>query len=165
MQIIAFTKVALSYGWLSNMAPYPVTYAGLKWKTTEALFQALRFGPDDSVRDLIREQKSPMTAKMIAKKHASRRIVTPMTKEDVSLMKQVLSLKLETYPDLQQQLLNTDDAFIVEDVTNRFNGTGIFWGARLLPEGIWDGNNALGYLWMELRDELRVRDGCKEKSI
>ena len=37
--IIAFTKVALPFGWLGNMAPYPVTYGGKAWRTTEALFQ------------------------------------------------------------------------------------------------------------------------------
>ena len=69
--IIAFTKVALPFGWLGNMAPYPVTYGGKAWRTTEALFQALRF-EDESIREAIRQEKSPMAAKLVAKRHKSR---------------------------------------------------------------------------------------------
>ena len=64
MHTIAFTKVTLPYGWLGNMAPFPVLYGLLEWRTTEALFQALRFAADDPVRELIRAEKSPMAAKM-----------------------------------------------------------------------------------------------------
>ena len=40
MNEIWFTKVDLPYGWLGNMAPYPVLHDGCRWLTTEALFQA-----------------------------------------------------------------------------------------------------------------------------
>ena len=43
MAIISFSKVALPYGWLGNMAPYPIIYEGKRWRTIEALFQSLRF--------------------------------------------------------------------------------------------------------------------------
>jgi predicted NAD-dependent protein-ADP-ribosyltransferase YbiA (DUF1768 family) len=56
---IAFTKVTLPYDWLGNMAPYPITFAGKVWKTSEALFQALRFD-DASIQELLRSQTSPM---------------------------------------------------------------------------------------------------------
>jgi len=39
---IWFKKVAEPYGWLGNMAPYPITYKGIVWSTREALFQSLR---------------------------------------------------------------------------------------------------------------------------
>jgi hypothetical protein len=32
----------LPYGWLGNMSQYP-DFGGVIWKTTEALFQGLRF--------------------------------------------------------------------------------------------------------------------------
>ena len=74
--IIAFTKVALPFGWLGNMAPYPVTYGGEAWRTTEALFQALRF-EDESIREAIRQEKSPMAVKFIAQRHKSKMVVVP----------------------------------------------------------------------------------------
>ena len=42
MGIIAFRRVKDAYGWLGNMSPYPITYMGNAWRTSEALFQALR---------------------------------------------------------------------------------------------------------------------------
>lgn len=155
MNTIAFTKVSLPYGWLGNMAPFAVTYEGVEWRTTEALFQALRFDANDPVRELIRAEKSPMAAKMLAKKHAARRVVVPLTREDVDIMAMVLRLKVEQHPSLKQDLLATGDAILVEDVTKRPGGTGLFWGAALRSDGTWEGGNALGQLWMELRESLK----------
>jgi len=158
MRTIAFTKVTLPYGWLGNMSRHPVTHDGKEWKTTEALFQAMRFAPPSPVRELIRAEKSPMGAKMVAKKHADQRVVEPLSEADVVLMKLVLRLKIMTYPDLKKELLGTDDAIIVEDVTKRPGGTGSFWGAALQEDGTWKGENVLGKLWMEIREELKKED-------
>ena len=65
--MIKFTKASLPYGWLGNMAPFPVMYNGKKWLTIEALFQALRF-ENEKIIEEIRLEKSPMGAKMKAKK-------------------------------------------------------------------------------------------------
>jgi predicted NAD-dependent protein-ADP-ribosyltransferase YbiA (DUF1768 family) len=77
-KIIAFTKVKLPYGWLGNMSPFPIEHDGKTWRTTEALFQALRF-EDEEIRELIREQKSPMAAKMMAKKHRESMTIQPLS--------------------------------------------------------------------------------------
>ena len=95
--IIAFTKVALPFGWLGNMAPYPVTYGGKAWRTTEALFQALRF-EDESIRESIRQEKSPMAVKFIAKRHQSKMVVEPRSPADLDNMRLVLRLKLQAHP-------------------------------------------------------------------
>ena len=41
--VISFQRNEDEYGWLGNMSHYKVRYKGKEWKTTEALFQALRF--------------------------------------------------------------------------------------------------------------------------
>jgi predicted NAD-dependent protein-ADP-ribosyltransferase YbiA (DUF1768 family) len=46
------------------MSPYRIVIGGEVWKTAEAYFQSLRFAPDDSIRETIRIQKSPMAIKM-----------------------------------------------------------------------------------------------------
>lgn len=153
---IAFTKVNLPYGWLGNMAPYPVEYDDKVWRTSEALFQALRFAPDDRIREEIRSQKSPMAAKMTAKKHVDRMIIAPHSPADVGQMAMVLRLKVRSQePGLRLALLDTGDARIIEDCSNRPRGSGLFWGAARQPDGSWKGQNVLGELWMKLRDELR----------
>lgn len=150
--VIAFTKVALPYGWLGNMAPFPVTHDGLVWRTTEALFQALRFD-DRTIRELIRAERSPMGAKFVAKGHAPSMVIDPTGAADVGNMKRVCRLKLQQHPELVPLLRETGDRQIIEDVTGRQGGRHRFWGAALV-DGVWVGDNVLGKIWMELRGEL-----------
>lgn len=155
MEVISFTKVALPYGWLGNMSPYPIEVDGLVWRTSEALFQAGRFASDDPVRETIRASKSPMGAKMAAKGNRERMVIVPQSAEDLAWMAHVLRLKMGAHPKLQDMLVATGNLPIVEDTTSRPNTSGLFWGAALQPDGTWKGLNWLGKLWIELREESR----------
>lgn len=156
-QLITFTKVNQQWGWLGNMSPHPITIAGKHWRTAEAFFQGLRFPEDSFVRELIRSQKSPMSAKMMAKKHKALRIVEPQSDEDVNNMRFVLRLKLDqngTELEIAQELQilqRFDNPLIVEDCSKRARGSGLFWGAALVDADTnrWCGQNILGRLWME----------------
>ena len=153
--MIAFTKISLPYGWLGNMAPYPITdETGRIWRTTEHLFQALRFS-DEDVRNAIGRTVSAMSAKMLARANASRMTVVPQSEADIDNMRYCLRLKVEQYPELRQQLLATGDELIVEDVTNRQRGSALYWGGVPTVDGSFRGINRLGALWMELRAVLR----------
>ncbi len=154
--MILIRKVKEEFGWLGNMSPYPVKHEGKTYRTTEALFQALRFD-DDEIIETIREQKSPMSAKMIAKKHRDHMVVLPMSETDLDNMRLILRLKLLQHPSLRSDLLATGEEQIVEDCTKRPRGSGLFWGAAN-RECEWVGENWLGRLWMELRTELT--QGC-----
>ena len=127
---ISFTKVALEHGWMGNMAPFPVEYAGKTWRTTEALFQALRF-EDAAIQEEIRAKTSPMGAKMLARGHRARMVVVPQGDQDLANMEMVLRLKLNQHQELKQMLLDTGDETIIEDVTRRPRGSGMFWALRL----------------------------------
>ena len=150
---IAFTKVVLPHGWLGNMASFPVKHDGKWWKTTEALFQALRYD-DPTIKEEISAQPSPMGAKMKAKKFKAKMIVAPKSPQDLANMEMVLRLKLQHHKELVQQLLDTGNETIIEDCSSRPGGSGKFWGAAW-KDGQWVGENTLGKLWMKLRDELR----------
>lgn len=155
---ISFTKVKLPYGWLGNMAAFPVAYKDQEWRTTEALFQALRFN-DPEIQELIRLERSPMGAKMKAKANADKMVVRPMSEQDLANMELMLQLKVEQHPQLVTQLLETGDEVLIEDVTSRGTGRHLFWGMAL-KNGEWVGQNKLGNLWMDLRDKLRkVQNG------
>ena len=159
---IAFTKVKLPHGWLGNMAPFPVLHDGKCWRTTEALFQALRFD-DDAIKEKIRWNKSPMGCKMAAKREKARMVVVPQSEQDLANMEMVLRLKLDQHPDLKQKLLDTGEETIIEDCSRRPHGSGKFWGA-VLKDGQWIGENMLGKMWMRLREELKQSALQKEKS-
>lgn len=148
---IAFTKVKLAHGWLGNMSPHPVTYDKIEWRTTEALFQALRFPTNPTIQEAIRREKSPMAAKMVAKRNKAAATVAPGSPQDLTNMRLCLWLKIDQHPDLKKALLDTGDAQIVEDCTSR---KASIWGAKKI-NGVWVGENLLGKMWMELRDDLR----------
>lgn len=150
--MILIQKVKDEYGWLGNMSPFPVLYQEKTYRTTEALFQALRFD-DEKIIESIRDQKSPIAAKMKGKRHRDRMFVVPMSEADLDNMRLVLRLKLLQHPKLRDDLLATGDEEIVEDCTRRPRGSGLFWGVAN-RDGDWIGENWIGRLWMELRTEL-----------
>ena len=160
MTVIAFTKVKLPYGWLGNMSPYPVTYEGKEYRTTEALFQALRFPEYPEISEEIRAQTSPMAAKMTAKKYPE--CINAGETIDNQRMLMCLKLKLDQHPELVQMLRDTGDATIIEDCTNRDRGSARFWGA-VLVDGMWQGKNVLGNMWMHLREKLRRAQDSEDK--
>lgn len=169
---ITFTKVKLPYGWLGNMAPYPLMWRDEPWKTPEALFQALRFEDPKGdelgvlrakVREGIRLQSSPMAAKMLAKKHADLMTVVPRSPQDVENMEGLLMLKLAQHSKLIDDLLAIpEDVTIIEDCTARQNESGLFWGAAHQEDGSWKGRNELGKTWMRLATFLRTKGRMSE---
>jgi ribA/ribD-fused uncharacterized protein len=155
MKPITFKGSRKPWGWLGNMSPFPIEFNGKTWRTTEALFQAMRFPEDSPIRELIRDEKSPMTAKNVAKSHQSSMTVIQLSEEDVENMVVCLRLKLEQHPELQEELMTSEDREIIEDVTSRGRqGSNLFWGGLLNERQEWEGHNQLGKLWMELREEL-----------
>lgn len=152
--MIAFKRVKDAYGWMSNMSPHPVH----GFRTAEAAFQALRFA-DENIRQLIKAEKSPMGAKMLAKKHIEKMTIQPRSSLDLILMESIVLAKLLQNPELKDQLLATDNQLIIEDVSARQNESGLFWGAALQPHGAWNGHNHLGKIWMKWRDHIRSSKG------
>ena len=132
------------------MSPHPVTWDGETWRTTEALFQALRFHVGSGIREEIRAEKSPMSAKLKAKTYKDQMVIVPCSVSDLQNMVNVLKLKLETHDEVERCLRETGSAFVVEDCTKRQRGSGLYWGAAL-QDGHWVGQNVLGQIWMNLR--------------
>jgi ribA/ribD-fused uncharacterized protein len=150
MAIISFSKVALPYGWLGNMSPYPIIYEGKRWRTIEALFQSLRF-TDENIIEGIRTEKSPMGAKMKAKSFRSSYSTLPLSEQDIENMRLCLQLKFTQHSDLRNKLLQTGEQTIIEDIGSRRGARHEFWGAYKNEKNEWVGNNLMGKLLMELR--------------
>jgi ribA/ribD-fused uncharacterized protein len=155
MEVIAFTKTKLPFGWLGNMSPFPIEYQGKTWRTAEALFQALRF-EDEEIQEEIRAEKSPMAAKFVAKRNVGEMTIKQLSEEDVENMRVVVRLKIEQHSGLKEDLLATGNDVIIENCTKRGKrGSNLFWGA-VLEDGEWLGKNVLGNIWMELREEIKA---------
>ena len=139
---------------MGNMSPYTIYYKNKQYRTSEALFQCLRFN-DDNIIEEIRNSKSPMSAKMVSKKHKSKMFLKPMSTEDIKNMKFVIDLKLKQHPGLVNQLLATKAELIIEDCTKRPGGSGLFWGAAFQND-CWKGKNWLGKIWMNFREDYKL---------
>lgn len=155
MKVITFTSSKSYYGWMGNMSGYinkkPLTieYEGKLWKTTENLFQALRFD-DLGIQGLIRKENG-FNGKKVAKRFTSDMSIKPLSRKDLENMLLCVRLKVNQHPEVYTLLKETGDSYIIEDVTFRQGGTGLFWGAAKLNQH-WIGHNALGKIWMHVRD-------------
>ncbi len=164
---ITITKVKDQYGWLSCMAAYPVRYNGNNFRTVEALFQWLRFQNFPDVQQVIIDQKSPMGVKMKARKN--RELLNRGAKwdehaDDLPLMKMCLELKIDQHPDLKTELLKTGNAVIIEDCTTHDRESARFWG-MVKKDGQWIGDNQLGKLWMDIRNDLLKSNLQSRKQV
>jgi ribA/ribD-fused uncharacterized protein len=155
MKSVWFKKVAEPYGWMGNMAPYPIKYAGKTWRTSEALFQSLRYA-DTAIIEQIRQQKSPMGAKLVAKSSVNivHRVIDAMFPQDVANMEMCVLLKFQQHPDIAKLLKATAPNPIYEDATNRKKVNDLFWGMHRdpnNPEQPIQGQNTMGEILMRVR--------------
>ena len=158
MELILVRLVRESWGWLSLMSPHPVAYKGITFRTCESLFQWLRFAGYAAIQKEILEQKSPLSAKMKARKYSpklNRGPIWDQSPEDIPWMKMVMLLKLQQHPELKIKLMETGTATIIEDCTTHDRESARFWG-MVYKDGKWIGENMLGKIWMEIRKELKV---------
>ena len=147
---VVFRKTKETWGGLSNMAAgFPLSVLGTRILTSEALYQACRFPTRPDVQRVILEEKSPMAAKMKGKPyHSETRPDWDQVRVDV--MRWCLQVKLKQYWRSFGGLLQaTGERDIVEN-----SHKDMFWGAVALHPGTLTGQNVLGRLLVELRQEI-----------
>jgi len=160
VKVIRITKVKKKFGWLSCMSPHPIKHEGLLYLTCEALFQCLRFLGYPEIQAEIRACSTPMGAKMKVRKHhekLGRGILWDQADDDIDRMRLCLRLKFNQHPKLRRQLLKTRTRLIIEDCTKHDRESARFWGAVRVNDE-WVGENRLGRLLMEFREELQSSD-------
>ena len=129
-----------------NFSSFKVEWNGYLFASVEEAYQAASFmGSDEELVEKIKKSHSADEAQRIAYANRDKR------REDwddvkVSIMEELLRLKIEQNPYVKKKLLQTGDYMIVED-----SPKDDFWG--------WgpnrNGQNNLGKLWMKLREELK----------
>jgi ribA/ribD-fused uncharacterized protein len=151
-ECVVFRKTKETWGGLSNMAAgFPLSIAGVRILTSEALYQACRFPNRPDVQRAIIEEKSPMSAKMVGKPFRAE------TRSDwhqvrVDVMRWCLRVKLkQNWASFEGLLRGTGNRDIVED-----SHKDTFWGAKASKENsdVLIGENVLGRLLVELRQEV-----------
>jgi len=129
-----------------NFSSFKVEWNGYLFSSVEEAYQAASFmGSDEELVEKIKKSHSADEAQRISYANRDKR------REDwddvkISIMEELLRLKIEQNPYVKKKLLQTEDYMIVED-----SPKDDFWG--------WgpnrNGQNNLGKLWMKLREGLK----------
>lgn len=155
-RVIAFRKKSDRFGWLGNMPHFAVEHRGVKYKSTEHLFQSLRYEGHPRIQKRIRTHPNSLYMKKTVHKRSVHLIDPIDPKRDKERMLLCLRAKVTAHPWMVRRLLATEDAVIIENVTKRPRGSGKVWGAAWdRSKRLWEGHNWLGRAWMKLRTELR----------
>lgn len=144
---ILFYSTTGNYGCFSNFSKHPIELDGRIWPTTEHYFQAKKFEKTPYER-IIRKASSPSEAARLGR---SRKYPLRDDWEEVKedIMYRAVLAKFTQHEDIQEILLNTEDATLVEHTKNdRYWADGGSW-----PNG--PGLNRLGYILEKVRDELK----------
>lgn len=130
------------FAFLSNFYPSLMEVERMEYLTLEHAYQALKT-KDRTERLAIAALESPGAAK-----RAGRKVTLRDDWEEIKLevMKNLVRLKFTLHEDLKEKLLDTGNAYLEETNTWRDR----FWG---VCKG--EGQNHLGRILMEVRDELR----------
>ena len=152
-QSVFFHKKTDDHWILSNMASCPLEIEGIPFKSSEHLFQTLKFATPESVLAVYSNKTSPkMTAKHYECLGGHKRADWEQISIDV--MKFCLQQKYEQCPEFRAELERTKGYHIVElqdakndKDTSRANA----WGVKTKGQN-YEGPNLMGRLLMELRD-------------
>lgn len=152
---VVFHKVKEAFGGLSNMSnEFPLVLGGVAIRSSEALYQAMKFPHLPAVQLAILAERSPMSAKMRAKPHAAR-IREDWEAVKVDVMRWCLRVKLAQHPrSFGALLLATGERPIVER-----SHKDRFWGAVPVEPDVFVGINLLGVLLVDLRASLMSEPG------
>ncbi|MCC7422631.1 MAG: NADAR family protein [Planctomycetaceae bacterium] len=139
-----------TYRFLSNFWPAEVVYEGTRYASVEHAYQAAKC-LHRSEKEMVRTAATPGQAKRLA-----RTVTVRFDWEEirVGVMRDLVRLKFRTHADLAAMLVATGEARLVE--ANSWGDT--FWG-----ECRGEGQNRLGRILMEVREELRA-SGPSEPS-
>lgn len=136
---------------LSNFFMIPVAYEGTEYPSTEHAFQAAKT-LDPAEREKVRKAPTCGKAKRLGREITRR---PDWDQIKIGVMKDLIRQKFsdKTYPDMAEKLLATGDAELVEG--NHWHDN--FWGVCHCDECGKDGENHLGKVLMEVREELRAK--------
>lgn len=144
------------YGVFSNLFRSPVQFEDRQYPTAEHAYQAGK-ARRTAVREWILAAPSPALAAMAAHGLYIWDVVPNWKDIKFERMRQVLRAKFTQHPELAELLLKTGKARLVEVGTVN-NAVNRLWGE---VEGV--GQNMLGQMLMELREELAAERLIKKK--
>ena len=150
-ECIAIRKVKDPWGIFGNFSPTPIIINNVMFKTSELLFQLMKFKDEEPVIAVYNANNPKMTTKHWEKTHRRE----DWGKMIVDAMKYCLTQKYEQSEEFRQELERSKGKYIVEDQTSFPKKTPDTWGVKQQGDD-FVGPNLLGRLLMELRDNGKL---------
>ena len=151
-QSVFFHKKPDNHWILSNMASCPLEIEGIPFKSSEHLFQTLKFATPESIAAVYYAKNAKMTAKHWQKLDGHRR--TDWGRIVLDVMKFCLKQKYEQSLEFREELEKTKGYNIVElqdSKKDKDSSRADAWGVKTKGQN-YVGPNLMGRLLMELRD-------------
>ena len=150
-ECVTIHKVSEPWGIFGNFARTPIVIDEVMFKTSEQLFQLMKFKDKEPVLAVYNANNPKMTTKHWEKTHRR----SDWGQMVVDAMKFCLTKKFEQSEDFRAELERSRGKFIVEDQTSFTKKTPDTWGVKLQGDN-FVGPNLLGRLLMELRDNGKL---------
>ena len=154
-------KVDMEWGIFSNFGRTPIVINGVTFKTSEQLFQLMKFKDEEPLKEIYFQKKNPkMTAKKWEKTHRRQDWGSML----VDAIKFCIQQKYEQSEDFRNKLEESRGLYIVEDQSSFKKPTPDTWGVKR-KEDSFVGPNLLGRLLMELRENGKLEYHLPEDAL
>lgn len=134
----------------SNFSSFMIEWKGKLWMTSEHVYHSERFD-EEGRKDAVRTMRSAYDAFTYAQENKSFQR-SDWNDVKVGIMKEILRAKVAQHAYVKKKLLESGERELIED-----SWRDDFWG--------WgpnkDGKNQLGKLWMEVRTEVKKKEGVQ----
>lgn len=148
MNQIVFCRHDQPYYEFSNFYISPIIYNGKRWRTTEHLYQAMKF-EDENIQEKIRSCASARQAAKLGRSYIQGQLRANWDDIKYGVMKDIILCKVKQHPRIKKLLLDTGDVPIIE-----YSKKDYVWGSG----ANFEGKNWLGKIWMEIRSALRSQN-------
>lgn len=136
------------YIYFSPYTSHAIELNGVLYSTVEHAYQCQRYENPEIINE-IKSATSPVKAWQISSKY--KQLSKPdFQSKKVEIMKELMRQKALQHQEVMQALLDSADLKIVKHIYTYPPGDG-FWDDGQSGEG----QNIMGKIWMELRDEFR----------
>ena len=128
----------------SNFSSFKLNWKGEIWMTSEHAYHSEKF-EDKGLLEQLRNTNSAHDAMKLAYANKDK-YRKDWDEIKLKVMKEILHAKVAQHPYVKKKLLDSGDKELIED-----SWRDSYWGWGADKKG----NNHLGRLWMEVRDEVR----------